>query len=482
MTSEQQSILELANKGESFKIMAYAGTGKTTTLKLISEAWPKKSGLYLAFNKAIQTEASKKFPDTVDCRTFHSLAFRNTDKAITDKLRLPRIPPTVMASKYGIEPLAVRLASMDGSKILEPRSLARIVNQSVFDFCLTGSIALAQRHISVPDGIHPDDIAGLQSYLLPFAQRKWQDSINPANRSGIGHEIYLKHWSLSNPVIPADYILFDEAQDSDPLMLSVLLSQTSTQVIYVGDPHQQIYAWRGAVNAMQALQLPQERLTQSFRFGDTVAGSANMVLRLLGETVPISGNPKKISTVHMSPIDDGALDAVLCRSNASVIQNLIYGLSKNHKVAIQADTSQMIEFIEGAKKIQDGERSDHRELMMFESWIDVIEFVESGEGSGLLPLVKLIEQHGADNLKAILESASKVENADYIISTAHKAKGLEWDNVRLDGGFIYKIDENGLHISPEELRLIYVAMTRAQCSLDISNLNKLLAHPSFGEN
>jgi L-asparaginase II len=39
-------------------------------------------------------------------------------------------------------------------------------------------------------------------------------------------------------------------------------------VIYVGDAHQQIYAWRGAVNAMQQLPLPESRLTTSFRFGE----------------------------------------------------------------------------------------------------------------------------------------------------------------------------------------------------------------------
>ncbi len=48
--------------------------------------------------------------------------------------------------------------------------------------------------------------------------------------------------------------------------LGILLKQRNTQVIYVGDAHQQIYAWRGAVNAMQQLPLPESRLTTSFPF------------------------------------------------------------------------------------------------------------------------------------------------------------------------------------------------------------------------
>lgn len=475
-TQEQELILAQADKDDHFKIMAYAGSGKTTTLKLISESRPRRSGLYLAFNKAIATEASERFPDTVDCRTFHSLAYRNTDKSITEKLKLPRITPVLLAKKYDIQPYSIRLQAMDAARPLEPKALARLVNDSVLAFCQTSSDALAYRHVVVPDGIHAGDAEELKKYLFPFVQRKWEDSINPVNRAGIGHEVYLKLWALNKPQISADYILFDEAQDSDPLMLGVLLNQRNTQVIYVGDAHQQIYAWRGAINAMQQLNLQEARLTQSFRFGGAIANTANLLLNQLGEKVPLIGNPTKDSTVHLKSIVDGRIDAILCRSNAAVIHNLIHGLSQNHKVAIQADTQQMIDFIEGAEKIQNGERSDHRELMMFESWKDVMDFVESGEGSGLLPLANLIEKHGGSLLKGILAQASKIENADYIISTAHKAKGLEWSNVRLDSGFIYKIEKSGLDISKDELRLIYVAATRAKDTLDASGLVDLLSY------
>lgn len=99
-------------------------------------------------------------------------------------------------------------------------------------------------------------------------------------RPAPGHDIYLKLWALSEPNIPkADYVLFDEAQDADPLMLGILLKQRSTQVIYVGDAHQQIYAWRGAVNAMRQLPLPESRLTTSFRFGEEIALHAQRPVR-----------------------------------------------------------------------------------------------------------------------------------------------------------------------------------------------------------
>ena len=89
-TYEQAIAIDNARLGQSFKVIAYAGTGKTTTLQMISDAMPERRGMYLAFNKAIAGEAQNKFHRNVDCRTFHSLAFRSVPRGVTDKLRLPR--------------------------------------------------------------------------------------------------------------------------------------------------------------------------------------------------------------------------------------------------------------------------------------------------------------------------------------------------------------------------------------------------------
>ena len=75
-----------------------------------------------------------------------------------------------------------------------------------------------------------------------------EESTSPNGRTSITPDVYLKVCEQSRPTINADFILFDEAQDSDGLMLSVLKHQR-TQVIYVGDPYQQ--------NEMSASHLPQ---------------------------------------------------------------------------------------------------------------------------------------------------------------------------------------------------------------------------------
>ena len=75
-TPEQEAAIEAFSTGESLKINAYAGSGKTSTLQLLAHSTHRK-GQYLAFNKKIVSDSQDKFPSDVDCNTTHSLAFRS---------------------------------------------------------------------------------------------------------------------------------------------------------------------------------------------------------------------------------------------------------------------------------------------------------------------------------------------------------------------------------------------------------------------
>lgn len=62
-TQEQQAAIDLAGQGQTMKVSALAGTGKTSTLVGIAQATQGR-GLYLAFNKGIATEAQQRFQGT----------------------------------------------------------------------------------------------------------------------------------------------------------------------------------------------------------------------------------------------------------------------------------------------------------------------------------------------------------------------------------------------------------------------------------
>lgn len=474
-TAEQMAALEMAKTGDSFKIVAYAGAGKTTTLKLISENL-RGRGLYLAFNKSIANEAQGKFPTNVRCQTFHSLAFRHVPRNITAKVSLPRLTPARLASELGLTPIEVA-RNFDGVKkpvILTPAKLANIISEAITTFCKTSSSYPAPRHITPPSWLSDDDKTRLQELLYPALEYRWLSSIDPRHQAGIGHDVYLKLWTLSNPIIPADFILFDEAQDADPLMMGALLQQQK-QTIYVGDAHQQIYEWRGATNAMKKLPYPATLLTQSFRFGEEIAKVANLFLKALQEEIPLKGNPAKRSATAKL-IGSNNKDAILCRTNANAMARLLAGQKLGHKVALQADSGRILRFCQGADSLKNGKSVyGVPELAFFSHWGEVQEFSETGEGSDLKTWVRLIEEHGVQTITSAINNLTTHSHADYVVSTAHKSKGLEWNRVQIDDDFLYDVNRQTVKISPEELRLLYVACTRGKDMLDVDGIKELLS-------
>ncbi|MEP4189656.1 MAG: hypothetical protein ABJN51_01165, partial [Sneathiella sp.] len=77
-TDEQNDITETSKTigpGEVLKVIAFAGAGKTTTLKGVAKARSDR-GIYLAFNRSIADEARSKLALTkCSAETMHSLAY-----------------------------------------------------------------------------------------------------------------------------------------------------------------------------------------------------------------------------------------------------------------------------------------------------------------------------------------------------------------------------------------------------------------------
>lgn len=88
-TAEQQNAIDLVGRESRLKIQAYAGAAKSTTLAMIAHKYNVPS-LYLTFNKVMADEAKKMFPDWVDCRTTHSLAYAAIGRSIAHKLTRPQ--------------------------------------------------------------------------------------------------------------------------------------------------------------------------------------------------------------------------------------------------------------------------------------------------------------------------------------------------------------------------------------------------------
>ena len=232
---EQQRAVDLFLAGGNLRIDAYAGTGKTTTLRLLAASKPGRA-FYLAFNRAIATEAEQRFPAYVNCATTHSIAFRGVRRtlgypewklteALTSNLILEafRLPATV---------------SFHCGVVLEQRSYAAVLLDGIKRFLQSVDETPEAAHVpsyGILESLSPEQFKSFASQVSEHLRYLWAAMLDRTHGLPLSHDGYLKLWALSKPHAHADYIMVDEAQDLNPVLLDVL-NRSGCQVIYVGRP------------------------------------------------------------------------------------------------------------------------------------------------------------------------------------------------------------------------------------------------------
>ncbi|WP_280413490.1 UvrD-helicase domain-containing protein [Nocardia asiatica] len=277
-------------------------------------------------------------------------------------------------------------------------------------------------------------------------------------------------WALTNPTLPYDVIMLDEAQDSNPLVANLVQSQ-QTQTLAVGDSAQQLYGWRGAQDALDTWPADHRLyLSQSWRFGQAVADEANKWLSLLDTPLRLSGNPSLASKLEAvtSP------DAILCRTNGRAMAEVMQRLNAGVRVALVGGGGAIKQLALAAQDLKTGRPTYHPELFVFTTWQEVQDYSDEPSGQDLRPFVQLIDEHGPDAVIAATEKLTDERRADVTISTGHKAKGREWDSVLIAKDFTEpELDpETGEYeeITPADIMLAYVSVTRAKLRLDTGGL------------
>ena len=301
----------------------------------------------------------------------------------------------------------------------------------------------------------------------------WCEFLSQNGTFAINHNIYFKEWCLSKPKLNFDYLLIDEAQDLSATQFKTIIEQDHCQAVYVGDSHQQIYEWRNAINSMQNLPLKSEHLTQSFRFGESIAAVSNIILNgALNEMRPIRGN-KLIDSKVYNDKNIQKSNGILCRTNAVAFAKFVELSANNIPAKIAFETNTILKFTQDAKKLKANIPVDSGDLMGFQSWFHLIEYIEQSGDANLKTMVKIIDEYGPEQIESLINKSANIQS-NILITTAHKAKGLEFDRVSIEDDFQYKIIGNELQMAREEARLIYVALTRAQRFLHLQGVYDLI--------
>lgn len=464
LTDEQKKCVEVVRQGKDLKIKAFAGSGKTSTLVAISKELSGK-GLYLAYNKAIQMDAVKKFPSYVDCKTAHSIAYRVLAYRIKDRvrtlsifdiLRYMDIKRICCYEENDIAYLTLKLlrvfVNSDRNKIDQQFRLSRVFEE------VTGNSG--------------EETRAIINYVIDKAAEYWQACAERGSTIPIEHDFYLKMYQLSNPDLSSiyDFILFDECQDANPVLLDILLKQ-KCQKIYVGDEHQQIYSWRGSINSFAKLGGEVCYLSRSFRFGNEISQLANIIISAKNEAQLLCGSAtidsKLVANKLIAPF------TVLCRTNARIIEKIL--AFQKQKLHVVGGVSEILNLAKSGYALYRGNKDkvSHSKLKHFKSWEAMLHFNHKYQDPDITFLAKLIKEHKGSFKKIInqIEDACYVEEgkAEVTLSTIHKSKGREWDNVVLEDDFIIFTNEVPLEeilvYDVEELNLIYVGVTRTKANL-----------------
>jgi superfamily I DNA/RNA helicase len=478
LTDEQKEIVESSDS--AITVTAYAGTGKTSTLKALAAKWPKERILYLAFNRALADESRLAFGSlpNVEVRTFHGLAWKSVGKRFNSFSN----PRSLDVLPY-VEGVVGKAANFEASRVaLDAFNAWLISDNKTLDGFFKGyskTIALRLRELAVPG-----KAALRPSRLKPVLGKIWADC--QSGRFPMPHNGYLKLFQLSKreDMGGFDRILVDEAQDLNDCMIDIINSNNAKKVL-VGDPYQQIYSFNGAVNALAKGKVDGAKsyyLTQSFRCPDFVASLANQYLKLLGAPKDFKGLPKPPAR------PGGAGELIIARTNAGLFDFVASALNSKPSLFFcfnggfdGYEFENIVDVVHLLRKSLD--KVQNRFMRRFKSFDELRRYADEAGELALNARIAIARKHfsRAEEIYDSMRSRQgSEERADYVTTTAHKIKGREYEKVTLLNDFVSiqeamqaagaikkSLAETGQRkgepprIFLEEFRLIYVSVTRS---------------------
>jgi hypothetical protein len=478
-TDEQQAAIDLAVKGESFSLVAPAGSGKSATALGLAKNLRGKRILYLVYNTQARKDAEVKFKRAgltwVDVRTTSQLAWRAYADTHKDRMRIdaPAVPAKDVAKALDLRP-----QDFGDKLVLDGFTQARLAADTIERFCNSDHIRITEKDVHIPV-VGPGEVAieAARSYIARLAQALWQQAIMPNSNLRFTMNYAFKLVAEGGKDYGYDVVIIDEAQDSNNATMKFLKNQKGAQGILIGDPAQSLYAWRGATDQILRHKGEKLYLTQSFRFGDAVAEEAMKHLPHTETGVTIKGLPSINDMVSEDDMEEP--DVVLCRTNAGSMTYAMSYLMAGKRVAMVKGTKQILDIAYAARDLMAGRKAKSLELSAFENWAELVEFTKEPGGGHLKAMVRLIDVYGISKLiDACNKMTSYRDPHDVAVTTCHSIKGLEWDNVQIgDDFFEPEPFENPLTqemelgpIDKHEAMIHYVAVTRAKKHLDRGGL------------
>lgn len=481
----QEKIFDFIQHGVgNAVIQATAGSGKTSSIVAAMKLIPKKQKcIFLAFNKSIATELGEKMKnlDNVSVRTSHSFGYLMLRRNVGSDIEIDEYKYRTFVKNNITE-----LTTLSGMELTRRQvqeyieSITSLIDYARYNLTQTKEeVNKVANKYDIPVSFDECDVV---LKCLEWGKNHIE-TIDYVDMLWLPVEMDMKPIGLQY-----DWVFGDESQDFSPLSYALIKKcfKRGTRSVFVGDPNQSIYAFSGAdEEAFNKIKSqPNTKIFElpiSYRCAKRIVKYANWFVPNM-QAKENADEGEIIENCRTSVLKDG--DMVLARAKAPLLKLYIKLLKKNVNCYIKGqdiglNLIRILENIKGEelnpKMDKDGvfvklydKLFNERNKLMQKRGLDFNDATLSN------PIMEMY-----DNINTLITLSSKVESKTELIdhireifkeeakgvclSTIHKAKGLEANNVYILCHSCMP-SKNAKHDweKLQEKNLQYVAYTRAK--------------------
>ena len=504
---------------ESLMVNAVPGSGKTTSIVHAANLIPKKlNSIFLAFNKDIATELKNRLPSHVESKTLNALGW-GISKRYADGMAGRSIDFKDFTNGFKIHNLL---------REMFPKS-------DVFNFGADvrwlvgmcqglGVVPSTRNDVIAANGLDDSD-ASFNSILETFdhfvdytirptvfnmARQVLNETIEKFHRDHVINFDEQKYFPVvlrmdDGSRLPSkkyDVVIIDEVQDVNAVDIELikLVLKPGGFVVGVGDNRQAIYGFRGAdaqamtkfKKAFDATSLP---LSISYRCANKIVEHARTIYPEI-EAAPNAADGAIVSHGEYGVDIFNPEDMILCRNNAPIVsfayklisaripvfvkgrdigRNLLTIIDKLKATDVEDLNFQLRIWHEQQVRMAiDNNPDDEDAIQRISDKYDTINVFIRGNADGKVETIR----HEIETLFSIRTKDSddaRLMKGKVVLSTIHKAKGLEADTVYFLDDFLMfpRWIKEGSSQEIQEKNLMFVAVTRPKNTLAFIASKKL---------
>ena len=493
----QLDIFDFVQHGHGNAVIeASAGSGKTYALiKCVELIDPEESILLTAFNKDIATELKKRVKDklNVSALTMHALGLKMLHSNFPDaELALDEFKYVTYVNT-NIKTLSsintYKLSKGDYARYMD--NIHKYVNYGRYYLIEgVGGMDFIEERYDIDTVADEKEIA-IEAILWG---KHNLDTIDFTDMVCLPNTLSCKPYGLQ-----FDWILVDEAQDLSVAQRNILLKcrKINTRFMAFGDKNQTIYSFASAdpesfdelKRIPNTISLP---LSITYRCADKIVEHAQEIV----PTIEKNNDHREgeiVEDCQLDEVQDG--DMILCRNNAPLMQVYVEYLRMGKKAFIRGkDIGLNLKNMVKRTKCPELNADLNRDgvfVQLYDRLFDVInelvvksnipysDAIESAYVSNMHDMIKALKilSEGTNSTEELIKRISDVfsdrKKEGISLSTIHKAKGLEADNVYIVCKSLMPSTQAKKPWEIEqEKNLMYVAYTRPKNKLGFIDESK----------